>query len=103
MQQFDNATEQTKSFHAQVEALTKNLATLNTMSELELKDRNNHLKSLNSFYADLDAASRAMKASAEDAKKSKDQMSDLANQMKFLKQIYESALSKSPDKDDDQK
>src|SRR5580700_3275778 len=39
---FNNAAESTKQFHGQVQVLTKNLGSLNTLYELELQDSNNH-------------------------------------------------------------
>ena len=47
---FATAADSAKGFHEQVQVLTKNLGSLNTIYELELKESNNHLKSLNSFY-----------------------------------------------------
>ena len=47
------ASECTKSFHDQVQVLTKNMSSLNTIYELELQRSNNHLKALNSFYGNL--------------------------------------------------
>ena len=42
-----HAAEGTKQFHEQVQVLTKNLSSLNTIYELELQDTNNHLKAMN--------------------------------------------------------
>lgn len=49
MATFSNASESAKGFHEQVQVLTKNLGSLNTIYELELKESNNHLKALNGF------------------------------------------------------
>jgi len=49
MVNFNNAADSAKGFHGQVQILTKNLSSLNTIYELELNESNNHLKSLNSF------------------------------------------------------
>ncbi len=43
---FNAASESTKHFHDQVQVLTKNLSSLNTIYELELQESNNHLKAL---------------------------------------------------------
>ena len=50
---FNSASEGTKQFHEQVQVLTKNLSSLNTIYELELQESNNHLKALNQFYGKL--------------------------------------------------
>ncbi|MFX5668376.1 hypothetical protein ABTE14_19130, partial [Acinetobacter baumannii] len=47
---FTSVSETSKQFHVQIQGLTKNLSSLNTIYELELQESNNHLKSLNQFY-----------------------------------------------------
>ncbi len=54
---FNNASEGAKVFHEQIQVLTKNLSSLNTIYELELQESNNHLKALNQFYGKLNEAS----------------------------------------------
>jgi gliding motility-associated protein GldL len=93
MTSFNNASESSKGFHEQVQVLTKNLSSLNTIYELELKESNNHLKSLNSFYGQLNEASKAMMGSVEDANKAKDQISTLAGNLGKLNQVYGNMLN----------
>jgi gliding motility-associated protein GldL len=90
---FNAASENTKQFHAQVQVLTKNLSSLNTIYELELQESNNHLKALNQFYGKLAQASSAMNSSADDAMKAKEQISALANNLGKLNQVYGSMLT----------
>jgi len=90
---FNAASENTKQFHAQVQVLTKNLTSLNTIYELELQESNNHLKSLNQFYGKLAQASAAMNSSADDAVKAKEQITILANNLGKLNQVYGSMLT----------
>lgn len=90
---FNKAAEGTKQFHEQVQVLTKNLSSLNTIYELELQDTNNHLKAMNKFYNNLVQASDAMQGSVDDAKKAHTQISQLANNLSRLNQIYGSMLS----------
>ncbi|MBV9987244.1 MAG: gliding motility protein GldL, partial [Chitinophagaceae bacterium] len=71
----------------------KNLASLNGIYELELKEGNNHLKALNEFYGKLTDASRAMAGSAEDAQKAKEQIAALANNLGKLNQLYGNMLT----------
>ena len=85
---FNTAAESTKQFHEQVQAMTKNLGSLNTIYELELQDTNNHLKVMNKFYGNLAQASEAMQGSVEDAKKAHDQISALAKNLGALNNIY---------------
>ncbi len=93
MTSFNNASESAKGFHDQVQVLTKNLSSLNTIYELELKESNNHLKSLNTFYGKLNEASAAMMNSVEDANKAKDQISALASNLGKLNSVYGNMLS----------
>ncbi len=90
---FNSAGEIGKQFHLQMQGLTKNLASLNTVYELELQESNNHLKSLNQFYGKLAQASAAMNASADDAVKAKEQIAALASNLSKLNQVYGNMLS----------
>ena len=90
---FNSATEGAKLFHEQVQVLTKNLSSLNTIYELELQESNNHLKALNSFYGKLSETSAAMLNSAEDAKKVQDQIGHLATNLGRLNNIYGNMLT----------
>jgi gliding motility-associated protein GldL len=93
MQSFNDASEGTKNFHSQVQVLTKNLGSLNTIYELELQDTNNHLKAMNQFYGHLANASEAMKGSVDDAKKTQEQMGVLAKNLGSLNSVYGNMLS----------
>jgi gliding motility-associated protein GldL len=93
MASFNNASQSAKGFHEQVQVLTKNLGSLNTIYELELKESNNHLKALNGFYGRLAEASSTMMNSVEDANKAKDQISLLAGNLGKLNSVYGNMLS----------
>lgn len=93
IQHFNQAADGTKQFHEQVQVLTKNLSSLNTIYELELQDTNNHLKAMNQFYSNLVNASQAMQGSVDDAKKAHDQIALLANNLGRLNGIYGNMLS----------
>jgi len=93
LQSFNDASESTKQFHGQVQVLTKNLSSLNTIYELELQDTNNHLKAMNNFYSNLATASQAMQGSVEDAKKTQEQIGLLAKNLSNLNHVYGNMLS----------
>lgn len=93
MSNFNNASESAKGFHEQVQVLTKNLSSLNTIYELELNESNNHLKSLNNFYGKMAEASQVMMASVDDANKAKEQIATLANNLGKLNNVYGNMLS----------
>jgi gliding motility-associated protein GldL len=90
---FNAAADSTKTFHEQVQVLTKNLGSLNAIYELELQDTNNHLKAMNSFYGHLTSASQTMQNSVEDAKKAHEQIAKLAGNLSNLNTIYGNMLS----------
>ena len=90
---FNTASESAKQFHDQIQVLTKNLSSLNTIYELELQESNNHLKSLNQFYGKLAEASTVMMGTADDAKKVQEQVAGLANNLGRLNNIYGNMLS----------
>jgi len=93
MASFNNVSESAKGFHEQVQVLTKNLGSLNTIYELELKESNNHLKALNAFYGKMAEASNAMMNSVADANKAKDQIGLLAGNLSKLNSVYGNMLS----------
>ena len=93
MSNFNDAADSAKGFHTQVQVLTKNLGSLNTIYELELNESNNHLKSLNSFYGKLAEASQVMLDTVDDAGRAKEQNGTLANNLGKLNQVYGNMLS----------
>lgn len=90
---FNNASDSTKQFHEQVQVMTKNLSSLNTIYEMELQESNNHLKALNQFYGKLNQAATAMSSTAEDAQKAKEQIAALATNLGRLNNIYGNMLT----------
>ncbi len=90
---FNLAAEGTRQFHDQVQVLTKNLSSLNTIYELELQESNNHLKALNNFYGKLAETSTVMQGSVDDAKKAQEALSTLARNLGSLNSIYGNMLT----------
>ena len=88
MNNFTSASQSAKGFHEQVQVLTKNLGSLNTIYELELKESNNHLKALNQFYGKMAEASQSMMSTVDDAKKAKEQIAALAGNLSKLNTVY---------------
>ena len=93
MSSFNDAAGSAKGFHDQVQVLTKNLGSLNTIYELELNESNNHLKALNGFYGKMAEASQAMISSVDDANRAKDQIGALATNLGKLNSVYGNMLS----------
>jgi gliding motility-associated protein GldL len=90
---FNSASDGARLFHDQIQVLTKNLSSLNTIYELELQESNNHLKALNGFYGKLAETSKTMLSSAEDAKKVQVEIGTLSNNLGRLNGIYGNMLS----------
>ena len=90
---FNQASDGARIFHDQIQVLTKNLSSLNTIYELELQESNNHLKALNGFYGRLAETSNAMLGTADDAKKVQEQVGALANNLGRLNSVYGNMLS----------
>lgn len=90
---FNSASDSTKQYHEQVQVMTKNLSSLNTIYEMELQESNNHLKSLNAFYGKLNEAATAMSTTAEDAQRAKEQIANLATNLGRLNQVYGNMLT----------
>ncbi|OJV56017.1 MAG: hypothetical protein BGO31_18240 [Bacteroidetes bacterium 43-16] len=93
MQSFNAAAEDTAKFHTQVQTLSKNLGSLNSIYEVELQDANNHLKTMNKFYGTLASASEAMSNTAQDAEAVKTQIASLNKNLSSLNNIYGNMLS----------
>jgi gliding motility-associated protein GldL len=90
---FNAASDGARLFHDQIQVLTKNLSSLNTIYELELQESNNHLKALNGFYGKLAETASVMNNSAEDAKKVQEQLGGLANNLGRLNGVYGNMLT----------
>lgn len=90
---FSGIADSSRLFHEQVQHITKNLSSLNTVYELELQDTNNHLKAMNTFYSNLSKASQAMEGSIGDAQKTQEQIALLARNLGSLNQVYGNMLS----------
>jgi len=88
-----NATSDTKNYHEQVQLVSKNLAQLNAIYELELQDTNSHLKTMNRFYGSITQAMDNLTESIEDTKRYRTEIADLAKNLGNLNQIYGNMLS----------
>lgn len=90
---FNEIADTTKGFHEQIQTLTRNLGSLNTIYELELQDTNNHLKAMNNYYTSLVTASQVMQGSVGDAQKAQEQIAQLAKNLGSLNSVYGNMLA----------
>lgn len=93
MTSFNGAAEGAKGFKDQLSNLTKNMSSLNSVYELELTESNNHLKTMSAFYSKMGEASKVMMSTVDDATKTKENMTLLANNLNRLNQVYGNMLS----------
>lgn len=88
LKNFSGLAESSKQFHDQMQAMSKNLSSLNTLYELELQEGTKRQKAMSEVSDKLSKASTAMAGSADDAVKAKEQMAALASNLGKLNQMY---------------
>lgn len=93
MSQFSNSIEDARSYHEQVQAVTRNLSSLNAVYELELQDAQAHLRSMNQFYGSLSSAMNNMVEASKDAEQYKKEVSQLTQNLHSLNTIYGNMLT----------
>lgn len=86
-------SSETKNYHEQVQLVSKNLAQLNAVYELELQDTNSHLKAMNKFYGSLSQAMNNLNESVDDTMKYKSEIGTLSKNLTQLNQVYGNMLS----------
>jgi gliding motility-associated protein GldL len=86
-------TEGTKNYGAQLENVNKNVAALNAVYELQLRDSNTHLKESQSLYSGLNKLLENLKSSAEETQKYKTEISQLSQNLSSLNTIYGNMLA----------
>lgn len=93
MAELASASKDAQEYHAQVQAVTKNLSSLNAVYEMELQDANRHLKSMNKFYSSLTAAMDNMAQASKDTDNFKGELSKLTTNLTSLNKVYGSMLA----------
>ena len=87
------AATDAKEYHNQVQAITKNLGSLNAVYEMELQDANNHLKAMNKFYSNLSSAMENMSEASKDTDNFKKELSKLSTNLTQLNTVYGNMLT----------
>ncbi len=82
-----------KSYGEQLEALNKNLSALNAVYELQLQGTDDHLKTTETLYKNLDEMMIDLQDTAEDTKKYREEVSKLSENLSALNTIYGNMLS----------
>ena len=87
------ASADAREYHEQVQNITKNLAALNAVYEMELTDANKHMSSLNKFYGTLSTAMENMVDASKDTEQFKNEVSKLTGNLHSLNTVYGNMLN----------
>lgn len=88
-----DASSSAQDFNEQMQLVSKNLASLNSIYEVELQDASSHIETLNKFYGTLTAATDNLKDSVDDAMVYKEQIAALSRNLTALNSVYGNMLS----------
>jgi gliding motility-associated protein GldL len=86
-------TEGTRNYGSQLDSVNKNMAALNAVYELQLRDSNAHLKESAALYGGLNQLLDNLKHSAEETQKYKTEISQLSQNLSSLNTIYGNMLA----------
>lgn len=88
-----SASEGSKEYGHQIEKMTKNLASLNSVYELEIAESNNHLKSINEFVGNLSKVVNSLGESQKEADTIKNEIGKLSGNLTSLNNVYGNMLA----------
>jgi gliding motility-associated protein GldL len=87
-----SSTEEGQSFGEQMQKVSKNLAALNNVYELQLKGSSQHLEATEKFQSQVTDMMANLSASVEDTKLYKENMAMLSKNLTSLNQVYGNML-----------
>jgi len=82
-----------KSYQQQLEILNKNLSALNAVYELQRKGADDHLKTSDSLFKEIQGLMKNLSESAGDTKKYREQVTKLNDNLSALNNVYGNMLS----------
>jgi len=88
-----DASKDSSEYHSQVQKVTKNLAALNTIYEMELKDSDSHVKNMNKFYESLTGAMQGLTKVGDNTAKFTGELTKLTDNLTSLNKVYGSMLT----------
>jgi gliding motility-associated protein GldL len=88
-----NASEGSREYGAQIEKMTKNLASLNSIYELEISESNNHLKGINEFVGGLSKVVNTLNDTNANAEHFRGEMDKLNKNLSSLNSVYGNMLA----------
>ncbi len=92
-QEFERTTEGNKSYGEQLDIMTKNLTALNAVYEMQLDGANKHVEASKAMYDGLDEMMDNLKASVEDTKKYREEISKLGTNLAAMNTVYGNMLA----------
>ena len=93
MESMVNASEGSREYGAQIEKMTKNLSSLNSIYELEITESNNHLKSINEFVSGLSKVVNTLNDTNANAEQFRGEMDKLNKNLSSLNGVYGNMLA----------
>jgi len=93
MQGMVSASEGSAEYGAQIEKMNKNLASLNSIYELEISESNNHLKSINEFVGGLSRVVSTLSEANTEAEVYKTEIDKLSKNLASLNSVYGNMLA----------
>jgi len=81
------------AYQSSVQAVTKNLTSLNSVYEIELQDAQKHLNSINKFYGSISGVMQNLLETGKDTEGLRQEVTRLATNMHSLNTIYGNMLS----------
>jgi len=88
-----SASEGSREYGAQIEKMTKNLSSLNSIYELEISESNKHIQSINQFVGGLSKVVTTLNESNTQAEQFKSEMDKLSKNLTNLNSVYGNMLA----------
>lgn len=88
-----SASEGSKEYGDQIERMTKNLSSLNSVYELEIAESNNHLKSINEFVGNLSKVVGTLSETHGQTEQFKSEIGKLSSNLSALNNVYGNMLA----------
>ncbi len=87
------ASEGSREYGVQIDKMTKNLTSLNSVYELEIAESNNHLKSINEFVGNLSKVVTSLADTKDQAESFKSEIGKLSSNLSSLNSVYGNMLA----------
>lgn len=88
-----SVTQENNTLNEKLEEMNKNLSALNSAYELQLKNTNEHVKTTEGIYGDMDDIMKDLRASVDETQKYREEISKLNQNLEELNSVYGNMLS----------